>query len=66
MNALLSAIQKPLQWQLLALIDKPFTEHEPTTAEIRQRLESLSPDEYLRLMVLVKILMWIDRLGGKK
>lgn len=65
MKALLSAIQKPLQWRLLALIDKPF-DHEPSNQEIRQRLESLNPDEYLKLMALVKILVWIDRLGGKR
>lgn len=63
MNALLSAIQKPFQWRLLALIDKPF-DHDPSSQEVRQRLESLSPGEYLKLMALVKILAWINRLGG--
>ena len=64
MNALLLAIKKRLQWRLLAIIEKPFTDHLPTDQETKQRLETLEPGEQVKLLVIVKIISWIDRLEG--
>jgi len=65
MNALLRALKRWLQWQLLAIVDAPFTERRPTDQELKAHLESLSFREQLKLGVIVNGLMLVDRLEGR-
>ena len=64
MNALLQALKRWLQWQLLAIVDRPFEERRPTDQELKAHLESLSFREQLKLGAIVNGLEWIDTVAA--